>query len=628
MCGIAGILSGERRGVEPALVERMVDAIAHRGPDGRGTKCIDSVGLGHSRLSIIDLDTGRQPLCNEDESVWITFNGEIYNYKNLRTRLDALGHRFKTRSDTEVIVHAYEQWGPDCVSYLRGMFAFAIWDGREQRLFLARDRFGIKPLLYGKVGRDLVFASELQAFCALESFDRTVSPGAIDLYLHYQSIPAPLTIYENVRKLPPAHYLFVNADGTVGQPQRYWKLQFETDRSLDEREWEQRLHDALSETVQTHLVSDVPFGAFLSGGIDSSVVVSFMSRALDKPVQAFCIGHDRADFDERRWAREAADTCGATFHEEVVESDLLTLLPRLVKHYGEPFADSSALPTFHVSALAKRHVKMVLSGDGGDELFAGYNAYPSIIRDHYPPQGAWRRTKYGVGQGLRSLRLLPALGSPEDSKYARSSVVTPDARKRLWRPEYHHLLAESEHQFREAFRQASQPELLNQLQCYDIENYIANDNLPKVDIASMYHGLEVRVPLLDHVFVENVAQMPPEHKLRASGASVGGRDWLPAGRPVTGKYLLKKVAASAFSQEFAHRPKRGFEVPIQHWLQEEATAPLRERLLSARSPLAEWFDRGALEALVAESGQSKLGAWRAWSVLVLSEWCEQQVAPL
>jgi asparagine synthase (glutamine-hydrolysing) len=623
MCGIAALLQTDGAPVNQWALQQMTTAQTHRGPDGGGVHAAGAAGLGHRRLAIIDLEGGRQPLCNEDGTVWITFNGEIYNYRELQRELAAKGHRFRTHSDTETIVHAYEEWGVACLDRFRGMFAFAIWDQRRREMFLARDRFGIKPLLYWEQPGLFAVASEMQSLQAHPDFQGTIDPAAIDQYLHYQYIPAPHSIYREVRKLPPAHYLVVRADGTHGEPKRYWDFSFEPDRSLNEREWVERLDAALRETISAHLVSDVPFGAFLSGGLDSSTVVAYMHRELHAPVQAFTIGHASADYDERHWAAEAARVCGADHHIQTVEPDAMELLPTLVRHFGEPFADSSAVATYYVSRLARQHVKMVLSGDGGDELFAGYHTYPAILWQEQPAISLARRGKRWLADQARTLGWWPERLRAADHKYARTAVVPEELRRNLWRPELASATDETREEFDRRFEPRSSECLLSRMQHFDICNYIAYDNLPKVDCASMCHGLEVRVPLLDHVFLETAARVPPELKLRpAHAASPRGGRYVP-GEPLVGKYLLKKNAERFFSHEFLHRPKRGFEVPVQDWFRGPHQAELRERLTGPDSPLLDFFQIDSLNQLVTESGENRINAWRGWSLLVLEEWLKQ-----
>ena len=631
MCGIAGILRTDGASLKDAssgqsFLRQMTDRIAHRGPDGDGFYIDGSVGLGHRRLSIIDLEGGKQPIPNEDGTIHVTFNGEIYNYRELQSELKSLGHKFRTSSDSEVIVHAWEQWGPDCVEHLRGMFAFGIWDQNVGKLFLARDRVGIKPLLYSWQNGYFAFASEMQSLTTLPEFESTINVQAIDQFLHYQYIPAPHSIYREVKKLPPGHTLLIDTQSpTQAEPQRYWQLDFAPDRSLNEDQWLERIDAALEETIRAHLVSDVPFGAFLSGGIDSSTVVAYMSRILKEPVRAFCIGHADDSYDERNWAKEAAEITGAEYFEEVVEPDGLSLLPELVKHYGEPFADSSAIPTWYVSRLARRHVKMVLSGDGGDELFAGYYAYAAVLCEHRQPIGFSKRLKHAIANGARRAGIWPLNSTVADSKYGRTGVMNCEERQNLWRPEHHPLMDETRNDFDHRYRAVCGGETLNDLQGFDLENYIAFDNLTKVDIASMCHGLEVRVPLLDHVFLETAAQVPPELKLKPDpGNGTGRLETIQNPQKAVGKYLLKKNAERFFSHDFLHRDKRGFEVPIRNWFAGQHRNELRDRLNGAESQLSEYFQPQAVESLVSSAEQDKVAAWKAWSLLVLEEWMTQQ----
>lgn len=607
-------------------MRRMTASLAHRGPDGDGVYLDGHVGLGHRRLSIIDLDGGRQPLGNEDASVHVTFNGEIYNYLELKQQLQSHGHVFRTSSDTEVLVHAWEQWGTDCVNHLRGMFAFAIWDAKQQQLFLARDRVGIKPLLYSWQKGFLAFASEMQSLTALPDLEATVDVQAIDQYLHYHYIPAPYCIYQQVRKLPPGHSLLINAKNPrQAEPVRYWQLNFAPDRSLNESQWIERIDAALEETIRTHLISDVPFGAFLSGGIDSSTIVAYMSRILDQPVKAFCIGHGDSGYDERNWAKEAALLTGAEYYEEVVEPNGLELLPELVRHFGEPFADSSAIPTWYASRLARRHVKMVLSGDGGDELFAGYHAYASVLAGHRTPVPIGKRLRHRLANGARRAGIWPANASVADSKYDRTGVLRGAERSELWRPELRYLVGETRHDFDQRFGSVRRGEMLNDLQAFDIENYIPFDNLTKVDITSMCHGVEARVPLLDHVFMETAAQVPPELKMKPKSGNGNGRlETLQSPTDVVGKHLLKANAQRFFSSDFVHRQKRGFEVPIRNWFAGPHHDELHARLIGSDRQLAEYFEPESINRLVTAASEDKVAAWKAWSLLVLDEWMSQE----
>ncbi len=373
MCGIAGFVSAQvadRRRVLRSMAER----IRHRGPDGIGEHDDGLAALAHTRLSIIDVAGGAQPLTNEDGTIWITFNGEIYNFKELRKTLENCRHVFKSATDSEVIVHAYEEWGTDCFEKFRGMFAVGIWDSRKQQLIVARDRLGIKPVVYCQGREGFAFASEIQSLTVWPGFDPTIDQQAIDLYLFLQYIPQPFTAYSCLRKLPPASYVIVSANGECSAPVRYWNLRFEPNHTRSLSQWTEEFDHVLKESVFLHTVSDVPFGAFLSGGLDSSTVVSYMSGILKEPVRTFSIRFSETEFDESPYARLVANQFGTQHFEETVEVDAISILPKLVQHYGEPFADSSAVPTYYVSQLASQHVKMVLSGDGGDESLAGITA--------------------------------------------------------------------------------------------------------------------------------------------------------------------------------------------------------------------------------------------------------------
>ncbi|HJT79238.1 MAG TPA: asparagine synthase (glutamine-hydrolyzing), partial [Gemmataceae bacterium] len=376
MCGIAGVLDLHGREADPASARRLCARLVHRGPDEEGYYAAGPVALGQRRLSIIDLAGGRQPLGNEDGTVWVTFNGEIYNFKELRGRLEGRGHRFATDCDTEVIVHAYEEYGIDAVRHFRGMFAFALWDARRQALFLARDRVGKKPLFYAEADGQLVFASEVQALLEHPGVRREADPRAVEDYLTYGYVPAPRSAFQGIRKLPPAHHLTLEVGGGTGpRVERYWHLEYGPKLDLGEGEAAEALLEVLTEAVRLRLIADVPLGALLSGGIDSGLVVALMSRLCNRPVQTFSVGFDERDFDELPYARAVARRWGAEHHELVVRPDALEVLPTLVRHYGEPFADSSAVPTYYVAKLTRQHVKVALTGDGGDESFAGYERY-------------------------------------------------------------------------------------------------------------------------------------------------------------------------------------------------------------------------------------------------------------
>jgi len=619
MCGIAGLFRTDGAAVDPAVLERLTEMLRHRGPDGLGLHVEGPAGLGHRRLAIIDLEGGRQPLANEDGTIWVSCNGEIYNYRQLTDELTAKGHAFRTRSDTEVLVHAYEEWGDAFLERLRGMFALALWDGRAQRLLLARDRFGIKPLCYFVGPGMIAFASEMQAFRALPGFTPTVDLAALDLYLHFQYIPAPHSIYREVRKLPPAHYLVVDRAHGLQEPRPYWSLAFRPDRRPSEEEWIERLDAGLRETVEAHLVADVPFGAFLSGGVDSSAVVAYMSALLDQPVRTFTVGYEGSEHDERIHAREVAERLGTEHHEILVDRSGLDILPALVEHYGEPFADSSAISTYFVSRLARRHVKMVLSGDGGDEIFAGYEYFEKILRAHGEPRSWPRRVRRRVGDVARRLGALPPMPYPPDTWYQFTPYFNEGQRRRLWRREHHDLLAGTRRWNDEQFERAGDTDLLSRCQHVDIHNFLPYDNLTKVDVASMSHGLEVRVPFLDPVFIDLVCAIPDDLKLRPPEDGPRGTS---GGSVATGKYILRKTVERFFRPGFLDRRKRGFSVPIEQWLAEDAEG-LRARLTSGASGLRDLFEPRYIQGLLEEHAVTRRHGWRLWALLYLDEWMEQ-----
>ncbi|MDE3156786.1 MAG: asparagine synthase (glutamine-hydrolyzing), partial [Acidobacteriota bacterium] len=442
MCGIAGLLCTDGMPAPRPIVDGMTAALAHRGPDGSGVTLRGAAGLGHRRLAIIDPASGAQPLSNEDGRLWITFNGEIYNYRDLRTDLEAHGHRFRTQSDTEVVVHAYEQWGAAAVPRLRGMFAFGIVDERDGHLFLARDPLGIKPLYYAQTPTLTAFASELQALRPVPGLDWTLDIRAIDQYLRLQYIPAPRTVYAHVRKLPPAHTLRIEFDGHTQGPREYWQIRFQPEFRRTEREWLDALDEVLRRSVRAHLVADVPFGAFLSGGLDSSAVVAYMAQELDAPVETFSIGFEEQDFTELHYAEQAARRWQTHHHAEIVRADCLELLPALVRHYGEPFGDSSALPTFLVSRMARGAVPMVLSGDGGDEAFGGYNDY-----------GTWRRWLRQDDQPIWKQHGFPSRPTLETWLTLKQQTA-PETRCALWRPELRAVTNQPIATLEEAWRRA------------------------------------------------------------------------------------------------------------------------------------------------------------------------------
>ena len=614
MCGIGGVAWWNDRRADRATLELLSEAQCHRGPDGRTFWVGDRAALAHNRLAIIDLATGDQPMSSPDGRYMIVYNGELYNFRELRAELEQSGDTFRTASDTEVVLLAYARWGSECLRRFRGMFAFGIWDTVSAELFLARDRLGIKPLHYWQTSAGVAFASELRGLLTLPWISRTVDPGALDLYLHYQYVPAPYTIFDGVRKLEPGCYLRVSAAAPLAQPQSYWSLRFDPDYSVSEEEWLGRLDATIGDAVNSHLVSDVPFGAFLSGGVDSTIVATHMARRLQHPLQTFTIGFDQESYDERRYAAATARALGAEHVEDVVHVDKYDLLDdlifKLARQYGEPFSDSSAIPTFCVAAVAGKRVKMVLSGDGGDELFAGYNTYPAILSAMGGSSRLakwWRRVHPA---SLRARALAPAGVDAlvqHDIYYAH---FDNERRRSLYVRERAELAAAHDRHevIRRHFADAGRSDTLSALQYLDIKTYLPGDILTKVDVAAMAHSLEVRVPLLDHHVVELAARIPPELKLFAPDGSVSQ------------KYLLKRYVNRLAGGDAFARGKQGFGVPIDRWFGGELYDRVRREITSTDGILASLFSSAAREQLVASPAAAAAHAPRIWSLLCLQAW--------
>ena len=578
MCGIVGILDLQgRRPIDERLLVAMNDAQHHRGPDQHGVHLEPGLGLGHRRLSIIDLGSGRQPLYNEDRSVVVVFNGEIYNFGEIREHLLAAGHRFETDCDTEVIVHGWEEWGAACVDRFRGMFAFALWDRNKRQLFMARDRIGKKPLYYSVTASGLlVFASELKAMLVHPEVDRQLDPQAIEDYFTFAYIPDPRSIYRGVRKLEAGHFAVI--DTGVAKPaiksRQYWDLEFRPDTGIDEGEAKEDLIRRLDEAVRLRMIADVPLGAFLSGGVDSSAIVALMARARDEPVTTCSIAFADPQFDESAYARQVAERYHTRHFVDEVGVDDFGLLDSLVDIYDEPFADSSAIPTYRVCEAARRHVTVALSGDGGDEGFAGYRRYRWHMREEairgLLPQ-ALRGPLFGalgsvypkwdwMPSFLRAKSTLQALARSSVDAYLHNFSLLPDApRNALYSPKLRSALGG--YHAREVFLRhlPNAPEdPLALVQYLDFKTYLPGDILVKVDRASMAHSLEVRVPILDHKFVEWHATLPSSLKLH----------------DMEGKYLFKKALEPYLSQDLLYRRKMGFAVPVGRWFR----GPLRERV--------------------------------------------------
>ncbi len=650
----------------------MIDAQAHRGPDAWGVWSDGRCALGHRRLSIIDLsEAGRQPMSNARGDIRITFNGEIYNFQHLRRELESLGHGFRTRTDTEAIICAYEQWGIDCLARLRGMFAFGIWDRRRRRLFLARDRVGKKPLFYAQFGDQFLFASELQGLLADERVPREVDPPAIDAYLSYGYVPAPRAAFKGIYKLPPAHCLTLDLKQTGFEKriERYWALDYEPKLRIDEDEACEVLREKMTEAVRLRMISDVPLGAFLSGGVDSSVIVGLMAQLSGAKVKTFSIGFNESAYDETAHARRIAERWETDHHEFIVEPDALSILPKLVRHYGEPYADSSAIPTFYVAQMTRRHVTVALNGDGGDESFAGYDRYLAnhlaermrsvpgaavaaralcrVIPDSIDPKSRARRAR----------RFLAVASQPMAERYPRwLKTFQDEAKTRLYSPEFIGLLKGhggvllsdvgevmkcgassllalcdgatgarkqlAPHMYiakflperlKALFDGSTPPHLplhpplhpIDAAMAVDVASYLPYDLLVKVDVASMANSLEARSPFLDHEAMEFAARLPVEIKFR------GGRL----------KSLLKRAFADLLPPENVNRRKMGFGVPVGQWFRGPLRDLLRDALLSPRSLERGYFRESEVRRLVDEHLERRADhSFQLWNLLMLELW--------
>jgi len=604
--------------VDVRFIGRMNSTLQHRGPDDEGIFTQGPVGLGNTRLAIIDLSpSGHQPMANEDESIWITFNGEIYNFPQLRERLEKRGHRFSSKGDTETILHLYEDYDTDCVQHLRGMFAFAIWDGRKRRLLLARDRVGQKPLYYFRHQNGLVFASEIKALLEHPEVPRRVNLKAIPLYLTYGYVPAPETIFEGIYKLPPGHIMTVQDEGL--EVSEYWDLRDHHDQSIlrPKKDYIKELCELLKEAVAIRLISDVPLGAFLSGGIDSTAVVAMMSELVGQPVQTFAIGFaGEPSFDELKYARLAAERYGTDHHEFVVKPKAIELLPRLLWHYDEPFADSSAIPTYLVSKLTRAHVTVALNGDGGDELFAGYERFAAARLAE-----VYRKTPRFIQRSLtRLLQMMPESTSYRGfvrraRRFVENAPLPLLERYLGWVAIFSDDLRESllstgqgidirEH-FANYLSRAEGLDPISQLLYLNAKTYLPEDLLIKADRMSMANSLEARSPFLDQELIRFAAEIPASLKLRG----------------LTTKYILKKALRGLVPQEIIDRPKHGFGVPIGRWFRTDLRDYVRDILLSPEALRRGYFREEALHWLIQQHQEGKRDfGHQLWALLTFELW--------
>ena len=624
MCGIVGFVNAGSRPASREILEGMNKCIVHRGPDEDGFFVHESVALAMRRLAIIDLKGGQQPIWGEDKTSVIVFNGEIYNFQELKKDLEARGHKFDTNCDTEVIVHLYDEYGADCVQYLRGMFAFAIWDYKDRSLFVARDRVGKKPLLYShQADGSLVFGSEFTALLSHPGLTREVDYEAIDNYLSYLCVPAPLTAFKQIRKLEPGHWLRWK-DGKV-ETKRYWKPDFSNKIKISEEEAIEETTRILREATKLRLISDVPLGAFLSGGVDSSTIVALMAQESDKPVKTFSIGFEEQDYSELKYAKRVAQHLGAEYNEFIVRPNALEVLPMLVEHYGEPYADPSAIPTYYVSKETRKFVTVALNGDGGDESFVGYERHvamkfaetyhklPRLLRQKLiePSITAIPSPTNFRNRFVRFQRFLRAASMPKAERYFLwLSTFDAEAKRELYTDDLRQRTAGANplEFFAKYISHSNGKGIIDTVLLTDLMNYLPNDLLVKVDIASMAVSLEARSPFLDHKVIEFAASLPENIKQQ-------GKDT---------KSLLKKVAARLVPRDVVYRQKMGFGVPLKYWLASDLQGFTRDILLSDKATQRGLFDKKTVERLIDEQKRdAKDNSWKIWTLLMLELWFQR-----
>lgn len=619
MCGIGGIISKNVSDHNDDNLKNIVSSQFHRGPDGNGIFNQLPVSLSHNRLAIIDVETGKQPMIYEDNQYAITYNGELYNFIELRDILRQKGFEFKTNSDTEVVLKSYICWGEKCVHFFRGMFAFCVVDFKKQYCFLARDCFGIKPLVYFSDNKRFVFSSEIQALEKLDFIPKQVNLKSLDLYLWLSYIPAPQSIYDNIFKLEPANYLVVNFDGRIIKKEKYWQIEYKINYSKNINDWIEETGHILKQSVKKHLISDVPFGAFLSGGIDSTLVVKYMSELLPNKVKAFTIAFEEDEFNELPYAKQAVDKLNVEHHYEIIKPDALSILPDLVKHYGEPYADSSALPMYYVSKLAKKHVTMVLSGDGADECFMGYpryNNYYNYINTKLQVS-KWKAALLPFANKLNPKKYSPLYPKKDIYGYLRYvEYLKKSVRKSIWKKEYEEFINEDWNELSRDLKNIGKIDDLNRLRYLDMKSYMTFDILTKVDIASMMNSLEVRTPIIDKEVFEFSATIPPEILLNLNS------------KP-TDKFLLKELLKPTFNDEFIHRKKSGFAIPLSKWFNNEngqLWKVIKEEMISSNSPILNYFDKEVVQSIINNQiiDRNVGGEQLIWQLLFLNEWLKNK----
>ncbi|MFA5859208.1 MAG: asparagine synthase (glutamine-hydrolyzing) [Elusimicrobiota bacterium] len=631
MCGICGIYNYNKTNpVKENVLRAMCGVMSHRGPDGEGvylnyplTGGGMGVGLGHRRLAIIDLSTGEQPMYNEDKSIAIVFNGEIYNFQELRPQLESLGHKFRSNSDTEAIVHAYEQYGEDCVDHLRGMFAFAIWDNNNTRMFIARDRVGKKPLYYANVNGSLIFASEIKALLKYPGIGHEINKEAIHYYLNYQYVPGPKTVYNSVFRLMPAHCMSVDKNGNL-RTREYWDIDFREKTKLSFNDTCTQLREVLKEATRLRMISDVPLGAFLSGGHDSSIIVGLMSELASKPVKTFSIGFEEEEFSELGYAKIVAQHFKTDHQEFIVKPQFVEILPKLVWHYDQPYADSSALPSYYVANMTRKNVTVALNGDGGDESFGGYLRYKAMKGSLY---AGLPFKLLGRKNTLRLAEMLPHTETAGNIKMFRymyrlvSALAEPPQRRNVYWHSYFDNTAkdkiysvdmrndmkgiDSFEYLEKIFENAKAGNVMDRTFYTDIKAYLPECLLIKMDIASMANSLETRSPFLDHVVMEYAAGLPDNWKIR------GFRT----------KHILKETFKSFLPKEIINRPKQGFGIPLGKWFRNQLKGYIQEILLDPKTVSRGYFNRQGLEILLKEHMEAKRDhGYRLWALLMLELW--------
>jgi asparagine synthase (glutamine-hydrolysing) len=621
MCGICGVYNFDKSHVDKTLLRQMCTVIKHRGPDDEGIFLDDYIGLGMCRLSIIDLESGHQPIHNEDGSIWIVFNGEIYNYKELRQFLEEKNHRFYTSSDTEVIVHLYEELGDDCAKMLNGMFAFAIWDANKKKLVLARDRIGIKPLHYIILSDKLIFGSEIKSILQDTEVKREVNLKALHHFLAFEYVPAPETMFKGIKKLLPGHILICEK-GNVSV-RKYWDLKFTNRNKQPIAFYSDRIYELLKKSVERRLISDVPLGAFLSGGIDSSSIVGLMSELMDEPVKTFSIGFEEESYNELNYARIIAEHFETEHYEEIITPDAVNLVNEIIQYLDEPFADVSVFPTYLVSELARKQVTVVLSGDGGDEQFAGYDWYAASKLDKYYRK-APVALRNGISQIIQRLppssqkkgfvnmlqRFVEGSSLPIDGRHIRwQYFITDEERVDLYTNNLNNALhnLNSFDLINNYYLQDNANDRLSKEQYVDIKMYLPDDILVKVDRMSMANSLEARVPFLDHEFVEFSATVSPDLKLHG----------------LTTKYILKKTMSQLLPKEIIDRKKQGFSIPMKNWLKDELRNMMLEVLSRERIEEKRYFNYEQVNKLIQQHLEGKRNnAHKIWALMTFELWHE------